>query len=119
MSLCILTGGKTIILAASAFTLSWTHSVEKVEWRESYAVTDRGLMLTEASIKGSGAGMEPGPDAALKDGWLVWQPKRAPLPRLNLAASGKTVSSWHLCHANGCLDLGENSGTEAVLEPCF
>lgn len=27
--ICVVTAGKTIVLAASAFTLAWTHSVEK------------------------------------------------------------------------------------------
>jgi hypothetical protein len=118
MSLCVLTAGKVAVIAASSFTLSWTHSVEKVEWRENYHVTPAGLQLEEAAIKGSGAGMEPGPDAALENGWWVWQPKIGPLPRLTLAASGATASGWRLCHAGGCLTLGEKTGDEVVVEPC-
>ncbi|MFX6230366.1 DUF1850 domain-containing protein, partial [Acinetobacter baumannii] len=30
-------------LAVAAFTLSWTHSVEKVEWQEDWRVTPQGL----------------------------------------------------------------------------
>ncbi|MEZ5450817.1 MAG: DUF1850 domain-containing protein [Thiolinea sp.] len=37
-------------------------------------MTEQGLQLLQARVKGSGAGMEPGDDAVLKDGWWVWQP---------------------------------------------
>ncbi|MCO5730508.1 DUF1850 domain-containing protein [Rhizobium sp. SSA_523] len=118
MSLCLVAAGKTAVLAVSAFTLSWTHSVEKVEWREHYAVTPAGLVLTEAAVKGSGAGMEPGDGAVLREGWWVWRPDRKPLPKLDLAASGATVSDWQLCHADGCLDLGKAAGADTQIMPC-
>ena len=68
-ALCVLSAGKTITLAASLFTLSWTHSVERVRWEEDWRVTPAGLEIVEARVKGSGAGMEPPPDAVLKNGW--------------------------------------------------
>ena len=37
-----------------------------------------------AAIRGYGAGMEPGPDARLQDGWLVWQPQAPAVPELVL-----------------------------------
>lgn len=117
-SLCVLTGGKILTLAISAFSLSWTHSVEKGTWRELWSVTPAGLALHTAMIKGSGAGMEPGDDAIVKDGWIVWHPKSPPLPSLSLAASGATVSDWKLCHANGCIDLGQKADDDTVLKPC-
>lgn len=118
MSLCILTGGKLITVAATAFTLQWTHSIEKTEWREAWSVRPVGLVLTEAWIKGSGAGMEPGEDAVLKDGWWNWRPKRRPIARLSLAASGKTISGWTLCHDGECLILGSKAGDDAVIGSC-
>jgi len=118
MSLCILAGGKITALAISAFTLSWTHSAQKTEWREAWTVTPAGLTLTEASVKGSGAGMEPGPDAVSRDGWWAWKPTLPPLPTLALAASGATPSPWTLCHNGGCIELGAEAGDEAVLSRC-
>lgn len=118
MSLCLLTAGKTLVLAVSTFTLTWTHSVEKVEWRERYGIAGDGLVLQEAAVKGSGAGMEPGADAVLRDGWWVWQPERAPLPSLVLAASGATAGGWRLCHADGCLTLSAEAGPAVTLKPC-
>ena len=44
MSLCILAGGKVTALALSAFTLSWTHSVQKSEWREAAGQVHSGYV---------------------------------------------------------------------------
>lgn len=118
MSLCVLAGGKIIVLAISAFTLSWTHSVQKTEWREHWELTPAGLELAEAAVKGSGAGMEPGPDAVLREGWWVWAPGLAPQPRIALAASGTTGRGWTLCHDGGCTEVGAAAGDAVVLEPC-
>lgn len=118
MSLCIIAASKTITFAVSLFTLSWSHSVQKTEWRETWAVTPKGLEIREAAVKGSGAGMEPGPDARLRDGWWVWHPPLPPQPRLSLAASGATNGGWLLCHEGGCLTIGKVFGDAAVLSPC-
>lgn len=118
MSLCILAGGKAITLAASIFTLSWTHSVQKTEWREEWTVTPAGLQLTRASVKGSGAGMEPGADAVLRDGWWTWRPDLPVQPSLNLAASGATGGGWRLCAGSDCREIGAEAGETAVLSSC-
>jgi hypothetical protein len=115
--LCI-AGGKAIALAAGLFTLGWTHSVEKTAWHESWAVTPDGLVLREARVKGSGAGMEPGEGARRKNGWWVWEPHAAPLTTLVLASSGATGSGWTLCAADGCRELGRDKGEPVVLRPC-
>ena len=65
MSLCLASAGVVKTLTVSAFMLSWVHSVEKIEWQEDWIVTDQGLQIMQARIKGSGAGMEPAPDAKL------------------------------------------------------
>ena len=59
MSLCILSGAKLTTIAISLFTLSWTHSVEKIEWQENWQINKSNLEIVEARIKGSGAGMPP------------------------------------------------------------
>ena len=118
MGLCILAGAKTAMLAASAFTLAWTHSVEKTEWREEWRIGPAGLELTEARVKGSGAGIDPPEGAVLEDGWWVYAPKVAPVPRLVLAASGATVSGWSLCADGDCLTLGAEAGEAVTLEAC-
>ncbi|MDP2120892.1 MAG: DUF1850 domain-containing protein [Hoeflea sp.] len=116
--LCIAAGGKILTIAATLFSLSWTHSVEKAQWQEDWRVTEQGLELTEARVKGSGAGMDPGEGARLEDGWWVWLPDAPVTPELVLAASGATVSAWTLCHADGCVDLGADPQQPVRIGPC-
>lgn len=118
MSLCVLAAGKVTVMAVSAFTLAWTHSVEKTGWEEDWRVTPAGLQLVEGRVKGSGAGMEPPPDARLERGWYVWNPTLPPRDRLMLAASGATGLGWTLCSGQMCLTLGERAGEPVVVEPC-
>lgn len=118
MGLCILAGAKAATLAVTAFTLAWTHSVEKTEWQEEWRIAPAGLELTEARVKGSGAGIDPPEDAVLEDGWWVYAPKAAPVPRLVLAASGATVSGWSLCADGACRTLGAEAGETVTLEAC-
>ncbi|WP_394888934.1 DUF1850 domain-containing protein [Mesorhizobium sp. AaZ16] len=118
MSLCVFAAGKTITLAATAFTLSWTHSVEKTRWEEDWRITPAGLKMVEARIKGSGAGMEPPQDARLEDGWWVYVPEIPPRPEIVLAASGATGTGWSLCAAGRCIELGAAAGEPVQLKPC-
>ena len=75
MGLCFVSVGVTTMLQVSAFTLVWTHSVEKVDWQEDWRIDGGALRLVEARVKGSGAGMEPPPEATLTDGWWRWAPQ--------------------------------------------
>jgi len=116
---CILAGALMLALADSgSFTLQWTHSVERQDWRETWEVTqDNRLHLTQAAVKGSGAGMEPGPGGRFENGWWVWAPDLPPVPALVLAASGETPSAWTLCGAD-CTRLGASAGQPVRLSPC-
>jgi len=118
MAACLAVAGMQLMLAGSTFSLSWTHSVERVEWREEWRVTPAGLELVEARVRGSGAGMEPGEGARLEDGWWVWTPRTAPLARLFLAASGATSDGWQLCADGKCRRLGTEAGQPIELAPC-
>lgn len=116
---CLLAGALTLSLAGPGFTLEWTHSVERVAWRETWAVDGPLLRLVEAAVQGSGAGMEPGDGARLRDGWWVWRPALPPVPEVVLAASGATDSGWRLCdRAGACHELGGAAGQPVVLRPC-
>lgn len=117
-ALCILAAGKSLTLAATVFTLTWTHSVEKTAWQEDWALTPKGLVLTEARIKGSGAGMDPGEGAREVEGWWVWQPTTPPVSELVLASSGTTASGWQLCTGRGCIELGVQAEAPIVVRPC-
>lgn len=118
MPLCILVAGKTTVLAVSAFTLSWTHSVERTRWEEDWRVTPAGLEIVEARVKGSGAGIDPPEAATLKGGWWTYEPKVAVRPTVSLAASGATGAGWTLCSELGCLELGAEAGEAVELSAC-
>ena len=118
MSLCIVAAGKTITLAVTAFTLSWTHSVEKTRWQENWKIMPAGLQIVEARVKGSGAGMEPAEGAVLRDGWWVYAPKLPPQRKLVLGASGATAAGWTLCAGDNCQEIGAAAGAPVELTPC-
>jgi hypothetical protein len=104
MSLCLISAGVSKTLALASFTRAWSHSIEKTDWQEDWRVTPLGLELVEARVKGSGAGMEPPPDARLIDGWFQWRPKRAPMPQVVLGNSG-LAGEWRLCMGGNCRTL--------------
>ena len=105
MPLCLVAGALATVLAADHFTLAWTHSIEKIRWEEDYAVEGQVLRLTEARIRGSGAGMEP-PDGAVLDAGGVWHytPKLAPLAVLRITQSPYTAG-YELCRGGSCSPL--------------
>lgn len=106
MSICIVAAGKVVSIGASLFTLSWTHSVERVPWEEVWRLEGRQLVLVEARVKGSGAGMEPPADAVMVDGWWRYRPELPPHTRLTLAASKAVAAGWRLCTAERCHTIG-------------
>ncbi|PCD76193.1 DUF1850 domain-containing protein [Pseudothioclava arenosa] len=118
MSSCLIAGVVIIALeSGGGFSLEWTHSVEKESWREDWQVSDGRMILRRAAVKGSGAGMEPGPDGWFEDGWWVWEPTAPPVAELVLAASGETPSGWRLC-GRDCITLGAAPAEPLVLRPC-
>ena len=117
-ALCILAAGKMTVLATTAFTLSWTHSVEQIRWEEDWRITPAGMEIVTARVKGSGAGMEPPSDAVLESGWWVYAPKIPARPEIVLAASGATGAGWTLCAAGECAEIGAAAGEPVRLWPC-
>jgi hypothetical protein len=115
MMLCIASAGVVTALAISSFTLEWTHSVEQTQWSETWLVTQAGLQLVEASVEGSGAGIDLPDDAVWADGRWSYRPQLAPLQSLSLAASGMTPGGWTLCaEGHDCHVLG--SAPEQVVK---
>lgn len=119
MSLCIVSLGQTVVLAAEFFSLSWTHSVEGTRWEERWRASEAGLQILEARIKGSGAGMEPPDGAILRNGWWVFRPALPLQDKLVLAASGATQNGWTLCASGECRRLGASSGEPITLSACI
>ena len=112
MQLCLAAAGLLVALPLQAFTLAWTHSIEKVRWEEDYRVAGGRLQLTEARILGTGAGMEPPPDAVLKDGVWHYRPQIAPLQTVRLTRSG-FVADYQFCVDGSCRALGDIVGEKA------
>ncbi|XDA99010.1 DUF1850 domain-containing protein [Sulfitobacter sp. LCG007] len=115
---CVMVGALAVTLSGTGFDLRWQHSVEKTEWREHWDVAEGRLHLREAAVKGSGAGMDPGPGARLVRGWWVWSPDLPAVPALSLAASGATAGGWMLCDGSDCREYGAAEGETVIIAPC-
>ena len=109
MPVCIAAGGFVVALAIESFTLAWTHSIEKIRWEEDYrVVAGARLELTEARIRGTGAGMEPPPGSRLQDGVWHYVPQLAPLELLRLTHS-RFAAGYELCGLDGCVPLAASA----------
>lgn len=122
MALCLAGGAVAVRIAAAAFTLSWTHTVERIPWQEDWRIEDDRLVLETVRLKGSGAGMEPAPGARLVDGWYVWHPPSDTRSEIMLRRADTSIAGdWHLCtKAEGCRDLADLVGAAdpVRLYPC-
>jgi hypothetical protein len=117
--LCLAGAGLVIALTAEALTLTWTHSVEKTLWEEDWALRGGRIVLAEARVKGSGAGMEPPPEARLINGAWRWTPGLGPLSEIVLRRSGATAD-WRICITGRCRNLEEilPAADPVTLRPC-
>jgi hypothetical protein len=121
-AICLALGAHHVRLPTDRFTLAWTHSVEKTQWQEDYAIRGSGLALTEARIQGTGAGMEPPPDALFRNGWWHYVPHLPVLPELRLTLSPYTAD-YRLCWKGRCRPLAKLAGAKqpdgvVIVEPC-
>jgi hypothetical protein len=106
VAVCLAAGALSARLAVAAFTLAWTHSIEKVRWEEDWRVEDGRLVVAEARVKGSGAGMEPPQGARLAGGWWRYRPALPPQERVVLARSA-AVRDYEVCApGEPCRPLG-------------
>ena len=115
MSLCIAAGAGVIRLAVAAFTLSWTHSVEKTRWEEDWTVGRGMLAIVAARIEGMGAGMETPPDAVREGRFWTWKPRVPPLSELLLRRSDAVPEGWELCAGGECRRIGAAGETADVV----
>ncbi|MCX7165761.1 MAG: DUF1850 domain-containing protein [Rhodocyclales bacterium] len=107
MSLCLAAGAVSAVLANNAFTLAWMHSIEKVRWEEDWHIEGTALVISEARIRGSGAGMEPPPGAAFKNGVWHYRPALSPQSVLRLTHSPHTTG-YELCVDGRCRPLADH-----------
>lgn len=106
MPLCLAAGAVAATLAVDAFTLAWTHSIEKIRWEEDWRVEAGQLVAVEARVRGSGAGMEPPPGALLERGVWRYRPALAPQAALRLSHSPH-AGGYALCVGGRCAPLAE------------
>ncbi|WP_310449875.1 DUF1850 domain-containing protein [Sulfuritalea sp.] len=122
MSLCLAAGAVAASLAIESFTLSWMHSIEKIRWEEDWRIEGSTLVITEARIRGSGAGMEPPAGALLRNGIWHYRPALPPQAVLRLTHSPYTAG-YTLCTPTVCRPLADHLpglGDHALIEirPC-
>ncbi|MGZ5265357.1 MAG: DUF1850 domain-containing protein [Caldimonas sp.] len=108
MPVCVAAGGLVVALAIESFTLAWTHSIEKIRWEEDYRVAGAKLVLTEARVRGHGAGMEPPPGSVLVDGAWHYDPHLAPLEVLRLTNS-RFATGYEICRQGRCVPLADSA----------
>jgi hypothetical protein len=102
--ICLWAGKLVAPLMAGAMTLAWTHSVERIGWEEDWRAGPAGLELAEARVRGSGAGMEPPPEARLIEGVWAWKPGLPPQREVVLRRSGATAD-WRICISGRCFPM--------------
>ncbi len=119
--LCLVAGAVSAVIALDAFTLAWTHSIEKLRWEEDWRIVDHMLVLDEARIRGTGAGMEAPAGARLANGVWHYRPHLPPQAALRLAHSAHTAGH-EICFPGCVLLAGRLPGlaAEGVIEisPC-
>jgi len=118
--ICLLAGAVIVPLMSDRITLAWTHSVEKVPWEEDWQASPAGLELMQARVKGSGAGMDPPPEATLVNGAWAWKPKVPPQQEVIMRRSGATAD-WRICIGGQCRPMEAYVPREAdpiVMKAC-
>ena len=118
--ICLLAGSTIAPLMAGAITLAWTHSVEKIVWEEDWRSGPAGLELVEARVRGSGAGMEPPPEARFANGVWAWSPNLPPQAQVVMRRSGATAD-WRICVSGQCRPMDAYVPAEAdpiVMKVC-
>lgn len=119
-ALCIVVGAALHVLPATRFTLRWQHTVEKILWEEDYVVAGDWLYLSSARVRGSGAGMEPPPDAVQVGPVWHYRPAQRWHRELKLARSA-FGRDYELCIDGACRSLAVWSPAPlapTTLSPC-
>tara|TARA_Y100000592_G_scaffold32812_1_gene52122 strand:- start:2698 stop:3105 length:408 start_codon:yes stop_codon:yes gene_type:complete len=119
IGLCLgLAGAVWAELPTAEFTLAWTHTIEKIRWEEDYRVTAEGLLLGEARVKGSGAGMEIPDGAELRNGSWHYQRQLPPLQPLRVGRTPE-AGDYQLCIDQRCRPMSDSLGPPKASQPAL
>lgn len=111
--ICIAVAASAIVLARfpDAVTLAWQHTVEKTRWEETYRREGGHLLLVEARVAGTGAGMDIPDDARLDNGMWRYRPQLPPLNEVVITNS-MLPNGYEICATAGCVRLRDLIGEE-------
>jgi hypothetical protein len=115
-AVCAIVAGASLLISPGPFTLVWNHSVQHIRWEEDWRERDGMLVITEARVRGTGAGMEIPADAAFADGAWHYRPGVPPQRELRLANS-TYGGGYEICQGTRCIPLAQD-GDVAVLQAC-
>lgn len=103
--LCLVAG---LLLAplGEAVTLQWHHSVQKTLWQEDYRRENGAVVLVEARVRGTGAGMDPPPEATYREGAWHYRPALHRFPAVELRHS-PYVAPYEVCVGGHCHPLNQ------------
>jgi hypothetical protein len=107
---------RCLAMRSGTFQLSWIHSVERTEWRETYRVDAGGLILTASEFSSAGAGLPdrllPGEVFHNRSGRMWIDHRHIPIRDLRIRLS---PLSHHVLHVDGRdLDLTALFGESVV-----
>jgi len=111
--ICIALAASAVVLARlpERMTLAWEHTVEKVRWEEDYRLEGSRLLLTEARVRGTGAGMDIPDDAVFTAGVWRYRPALSPLAQITITNSLLPLG-YDLCVDGKCSRLHDVIGDE-------
>ena len=111
----------TVVFPTQSVTLSWIHSVEKVRWEEDYRLHGDKMILSEARIRSSGAGMDAISGATWENGYWRYTPILGLLSSVRLANS-EFAQGYTLCWDERCRPLdtiiARGSTVELTVRAC-
>ena len=106
LCIALMTSATTVVLPTDRITLSWNHTVERVPWEEDYAIKNAALVILEARVKRSGAGMEPPSGSIWREGWWHYTPSLGRLPEVILANSA-FADGYSICWNFKCRAMND------------
>lgn len=115
-AVCAILVGASLLISPGPFTLAWNHSVQHIRWEEDWQLRDGLLVITEARVRGTGAGMEIPSGAVLRDGAWHYRPE-LPAQREVLLADSAHGGPYEICHGATCSKLPTSDGA-ALIRAC-